>query len=84
MSLRTSLSVLAILAATLATACASDGSLREAASAACTDEGVQPGPAMEECIQDTEEALRRAREQRPEPPPPPPGAQHHGAAQHHG
>jgi hypothetical protein len=75
MSLRIALGLIGIAAATLASACANQQSLREAAHAACVDEGVQPGAEMDACVEETEDTLRRAREYRPPPPPPPP--QHH-------
>jgi hypothetical protein len=71
MSLRSIL--LAVCTATLLAGCASGPSLEERAQAACAEEGHQPGPDMDRCIVQTEEALRRAREQPAPPPPPPPG-----------
>ena len=73
MPLRIALAVtaLAVSISALVAACASQQSLEDAARAACVDEGVQPGPAMDECIEETEETLRRAREYSPPPPPRP-------------
>jgi len=63
--------LIAAAAAALAAGCAAQQSLNEAARAACIDEGIEPGPAMDECIVLTEEALQRAREGRTQPPRPP-------------
>jgi len=54
--------------------CASGPSMTDRARAACADEGHQPGPAMDRCITETAEALRRAQEQPQAPPPRPPGS----------
>ncbi len=46
----------------LLAACASGSSLRERAESACRDQGYTAGPEMDECVMETQEALRRARE----------------------
>ncbi len=68
MSLRVVLSLTGACALTLLGACAAQQSLKDLARAACEDQGVQPGPDMQECVQETEETLRRAREYDPGPP----------------
>jgi hypothetical protein len=57
-------------AATIA-GCAHDQSIEERARLACQERGVPAGPQMAECIDETEEAIRRAREYQPPPPRPP-------------
>ncbi|HJS80818.1 MAG TPA: hypothetical protein VJ748_09360 [Vitreimonas sp.] len=74
MQLRVALALTAVSIAALMAACASQQgrSLDDMARAACQDDGVQPGPAMDACVEQTKEALRRARELSPPPPPRPP------------
>lgn len=66
---------LAVSISALLAACASQQSLEQSARAACVEEGVQPGQAMDDCIEETKETLRRAREYSPPPPPRPPSKQ---------
>lgn len=63
-------SISAVLAA-----CASQQTLEESARAACVERGVPAGQELDICIEETEEALRRAREYSPPPPPRPAGKQ---------
>lgn len=69
------LTALAVSTSALLAACASQKTLEESARAACVEEGVQPGEAMDVCIEETKETLRRAREYSPPPPPRPSGKQ---------
>jgi hypothetical protein len=82
MPLRFALALVSLSAAALLAGCAShaEQSIEEHARAACVEEGVQPGPAMETCVQEAEETIRQAREYRPPPPPRP----HQQQPQHHG
>jgi len=73
MQLRTALALTAVAIAALVAACANQQSLEDMARAACEDQGIQPGPEMNVCVEETEETLRRAREYSPPPPPRPPG-----------
>ncbi len=77
MSLRIALAYAGLSAAAALAACANqpEQSLEDMARAACVEEGVQPGTAMDVCVEETEETLRRAREYRPPPPPRPPAKQ---------
>lgn len=70
--MRTVISLVAAAAMT-AGACAHQQSIEDAARAACVDQGVQPGPEMDACIEENEETIRRAREYRTPPPPRPSG-----------
>jgi hypothetical protein len=75
MQLRIALALTAVAAAALMAACAGQQqSIEDLARAACEDQNT-PAAEMAECIEETEETLRRAREYSPPPPPRPPSRQ---------
>lgn len=75
MQLRIALALTAVAAAALMAACAGQQqSIEDLARAACEDQNT-PADEMAECVEETEETLRRAREYSPPPPPRPPSRQ---------